>query len=54
MSCFIIWLVGEEYLLQAVFGIIGQDEDDLAIGILGQNPLFLPPLTNDGENNAFR
>lgn len=46
--------MGEEYLLQTVFGIIGQDEDDLAIGILGQDPLFLPPLTNDGENDAFR
>lgn len=49
-----IGFLGEEYLLQTVFGIIGQDEDDLAIGILGQNPLFLPPLTKDGEHDAFR
>lgn len=40
------------YLLQSIFGIIWQDENDLAVRILSQNPLFLPSLKKEGENNA--
>lgn len=40
------------YLLQSIFGIIWEDENDLAVRILSQNPLFLPSLKKEGENNA--
>ena len=32
------------YLLQSIFRIIWQDEDDFAIRILCKNPLFFPSL----------
>lgn len=41
-----------QYLPQRVFGIIGQDQDDLAVRILSQDPLFLPPLTRDGKKTT--